>query len=51
MLQSAAPILTGILMIVTMKWLSHHWTAATMARTARVTSRLRESRSSRAFRR
>ena len=44
MSQSLAPILTGIFMIVMMKWLSHHWTATTMARTVRVTSRLRRSR-------
>ena len=42
--QSVAPILAGISMIVMMKWLSHHWSAATMARTARVTARLRDSR-------
>jgi hypothetical protein len=42
--QTLAPILAGIFMIVTMKWLSRHWTAATMARTARVTSRLRQGR-------
>jgi len=38
------PILTGVFMIVTMKWLSRQWTAATVARTARVTSRLRRGR-------
>jgi hypothetical protein len=42
--QSLAPILTGVFLIVMMKWLSHHWTASTIARTARVTSRLRQSR-------
>jgi hypothetical protein len=42
--QSLAPIVVGIFMIATMKWLSHHWSAATMARTARVTARLRDSR-------
>jgi hypothetical protein len=45
--QSVAPILAGISMIVMMKWLSRHWTAATMARTVRVTSRLRSTRASR----
>jgi hypothetical protein len=45
--QSVAPILTGVFMIVMMKWLSRHWSAATAARTVRVTSRLRSSRGSR----
>jgi len=45
--QSVAPILTGFLMIVMMKWMSRHWTSATMARTVRVTSRLRTTRASR----
>jgi hypothetical protein len=42
--QMVAPILTGISMIVMMRWLSRQWTAATMARTVRVTSRLPSSR-------
>jgi hypothetical protein len=50
-LQLVLPILTGVFTIVMMKWVSRQWTAATMARTARVASRLRESRGSRAFRR
>ena len=44
MSQMFAPILAGISMIVMMKWLSHHWTAATMTRTVRVTSKLPRSR-------
>ena len=49
--QSVAPIVTGIVMIVMMKWFSHHWGAATIARTARVTSKLGRpgGRSSRPF--
>ncbi len=50
--QSMAPILTGIFMIVIMKSMSRHWAAATLARTARVASKLRgTSARSRAFRR
>jgi hypothetical protein len=42
--QGLLPILTGVLMIVTMKWMSRQWNAAMVARTARVTSRLRRGR-------
>jgi hypothetical protein len=39
--QSLAPVVAGIVMLVTMKWLSRRWTAAAMARTAKVTAKLR----------
>jgi hypothetical protein len=44
--QSIAPVFAGVFMIVMMKWLSHHWAAGTIARTARVVSRLEARRAS-----
>jgi hypothetical protein len=44
--QSMAPVFAGVVMIVVMKWLSHHWAAGTIARTARVVSRLEARRAS-----
>jgi hypothetical protein len=38
--QSFAPIVAGIVTLVMMKWFSRRWTAATIERTVRVTSRL-----------
>jgi hypothetical protein len=38
--QSLAPLTTAVFAIVMMKWLSNHWAAATVRRTARVVSRL-----------
>jgi hypothetical protein len=42
--QSLAPIVTGVAMLVLMKWMSRQWTARTIERTVRVTSRLRSDR-------
>jgi hypothetical protein len=42
--QSIAPVFAGVFMIVMMKWLSRHWAAGTIARTARVVSRLEARR-------
>jgi hypothetical protein len=39
--QSLLPVVAGIVMLVTMKWLSRRWTSAAIARTARVTAKLR----------
>jgi hypothetical protein len=44
---SIIPLLSVAIMIASMKWLAHQWSAATLARTARVTARLRSSRSPR----
>jgi hypothetical protein len=44
MSQSLLPIVAGVFMIAMTKWLSNHWTAGMMARTARVTSKLRHGR-------
>ena len=44
--QSMAPVFAGVVMIVVMKWLSNHWAAGTIARTARVVSRLEARRAS-----
>jgi hypothetical protein len=41
-----APVFAGVVMIVVMKWLSRHWAAGTIARTARVVSRLEARRAS-----
>jgi hypothetical protein len=53
--QSLAPLLTGVVVIMMMKWVSHHWAAAALERTVRVASKLRgrhsSSTGSRAFRR